>query len=100
MRRGSAQFERLAPRGGRILTSALDFKRPDESIPNLPSTLQAPQQEIQEVPTTQTVPIQEPGTRTRPSGVCWSRASQRENTHFLVADTFLCSFALKTWPPR
>ena len=94
------------------LTSALNFKKPDQSIPNLPSTLQALQQEIQEcvanlagttpytVPTTQTVPIQEPGTRTRPSGVCWSGANQRENTHFLVADTFLCSFALKTWPPR
>jgi phospholipase C len=64
------------------LTSALNFKKPDQSIPNLPSTLQAVQQEIQEcvanlagttpytVPTTQTVPIQEPGTPTRPSGVC------------------------------
>jgi phospholipase C len=64
------------------LTSALNFKKPDQSIPNLPSTLQAVQQEIQEcvanlagttpytVPTAQTVPIQEPGTPTRPSGVC------------------------------
>jgi len=64
------------------LTSALNFKKPDQSIPNLPSTLQALQQEIQEcvanlagttpytVPTTQTVPIQEPGSPTRPSGVC------------------------------
>jgi phospholipase C len=64
------------------LTSALNFNNPDQSIPNLPSTLQAVQQEIQEcvanlagttpytVPTAQTVPIQEPGTPTRPSGVC------------------------------
>jgi phospholipase C len=51
------------------LTGALDFRKPDQSIPNLPSRLQAPRQEIQEVPTTQTVPIQEPGSPTRPCGL-------------------------------
>jgi phospholipase C len=64
------------------LTSALNFKKPDQSIPNLPSTLPAVQQLIQEcvanlggttpytVPSTQTLPTQESGTPTRPSGVC------------------------------
>ena len=64
------------------LTSALNLKKPDQSIPNLPSTLPAVQQIIQQcaanlagttpytVPTTQTVPTQESGTATRPSGVC------------------------------
>jgi phospholipase C len=64
------------------LTSALNFQKPDQSIPNLPSTLPAVQQVIQQcvanlagttpyaVPTTQTVPTQESGTATRPSGVC------------------------------
>jgi phospholipase C len=64
------------------LTSALNLKKPDYSIPNLPSTLPAVQQVIQEcianlagtipytVPTTQTVPTQESGTPTHPSGVC------------------------------
>ncbi|MHB8499592.1 MAG: alkaline phosphatase family protein [Candidatus Acidiferrales bacterium] len=64
------------------LTSALNFKKPDPSIPNLPSTLPAVQQEIQEcvanlagttsyaVPSPQTLPTQEPGIATRPSGVC------------------------------
>jgi phospholipase C len=64
------------------LTSALNFKNPDPSIPSLPSTLPAIPQIIQQcaanlagttpytVPSTQTVPTQESGTATRPSGVC------------------------------
>src|SRR6202007_2963329 len=64
------------------LTSALNLKKPDQSIPNLPSTLPALQQEIQEcianlagttlssLPSQQTLPTQESGTPTRPSGVC------------------------------
>jgi phospholipase C len=64
------------------LTSALNFQKPSQSIPNLPSTLPALQQAIQQcaanlagttsytVPSTQTVPTQESGTATRPSGVC------------------------------
>jgi len=64
------------------LTSALNFKKPDPSIPNLPSTLPAVAQAIQQcivnlagttpypVPSTQTAPTQESGTATRPSGVC------------------------------
>jgi phospholipase C len=64
------------------LTSALNFKKPDQSIPNLPSTLPALQQVIEEctanlagtipysVPSTQTLPVQESGTPIRPSGVC------------------------------
>jgi phospholipase C len=64
------------------LTSALNFQKPDQSIPNLPSTLPAVQQVIQQcvanlagttsyaVPTAQTVPTQESGTATRPSGLC------------------------------
>ena len=64
------------------LTSALNFKKPDQSIPNLPSTVSAVQQVIQQcianlagttpyaVPTEQTLPTQESGTPTRPSGVC------------------------------
>ena len=64
------------------LTSALNFKRPDQSIPNLPVTLPAVQQVIQEcaanlagttpytAPSVQTVPTQESGTATHPSGVC------------------------------
>ena len=64
------------------LTSALNFKKPDQSIPNLPSTLPAVLQAIQQcaanlagttpytVPSTQTVPTQESGTAIRPSGVC------------------------------
>jgi len=64
------------------LTSALNFKKPDQSIPNLPSTLPAVAQVITEcianlagttpypVPTTQTLPAQESGTAVRPSGVC------------------------------
>jgi phospholipase C len=64
------------------LTSALNFQKPDQSIPNLPSTLPAVQQVIQQcianlagttsypVPATQALPPQEAGTPTRPSGVC------------------------------
>ena len=64
------------------LTSALNFKKPDLSIPNLPSTLPALSQVILQciatlvgttpypVPNTQTLPTQESGTATRPSGVC------------------------------
>jgi phospholipase C len=64
------------------LTSALNFKKPDQSIPNLPSTFPAVQPAIQQcvanlagttlytVPGTQAVPRQESGTATRPSGVC------------------------------
>jgi len=64
------------------LTSALNFKKPDQSIPNLPPTLPAVLTAIEQcaanlagttsyaVPTTQTVPTQESGTGTRPSGMC------------------------------
>jgi phospholipase C len=64
------------------LTSALNLKKPDQSIPNLPPTLPALQQVIQEcvanlagttpytVPSPQTEPAQESGTPIRPSGVC------------------------------
>src|SRR5467141_2974267 len=64
------------------LTSALNFRKPDQSIPNLPSTLAAIPQVIQQciaslagtapytVPTTQTLPTQESGTAARPSGLC------------------------------
>jgi phospholipase C len=64
------------------LTTALNFKKPDPSIPNLPSTLPALQQEIQQcvanlagttpytVPSPQTMPNQESGSATRPSGAC------------------------------
>src|SRR6201997_1615733 len=64
------------------LTSALNFKKPDQSIPNLPSTFPAIQQVIQQcaanlagttpytVPSPQTTPTQESGAATRPSGVC------------------------------
>lgn len=64
------------------LTSAFNFKAPDQSIPNLPSTLPATQQAIQQcvanlagttpypVPSPQTLPAQESGTAIRPSGVC------------------------------
>src|SRR6202040_2628851 len=62
------------------LTSALNFKKPDQSIPNLPPTLPAVLQAIEQcaanlagttsytVPTTQTVPTQESGAAARPSG--------------------------------
>ena len=63
------------------LTSAFNFNNPDSSIPNLPSTLQADAQAIQEcvnnlageiltVPSTQQLPTQESGSPTRPSGPC------------------------------
>lgn len=64
------------------LTSALNFKSPDQSIPNLPSTIPAVSQIIQEctdnlagfvpftVPATQTMPDQESGTAPSPSGAC------------------------------
>jgi len=64
------------------LTSALNFKKPDQSLPNLPSTLPAIPQAILQcaanlagttpytVPSPQTLPTQESGTAPRPSGVC------------------------------
>jgi phospholipase C len=64
------------------LTSALNFKNPDPSIPSLPSPLPAIPQIIQQcaanlagttsytVPSTQTLPTQESGSAIRPSGVC------------------------------
>jgi phospholipase C len=64
------------------LTSAFNFAAPDQSIPNLPSTLQAIPQIIQEcignlagtmpypVPNPQSLPPQEAGTSRRPSGLC------------------------------
>ena len=64
------------------LTSALNFKAPDHSLPNLPSPVSAIQQVLQQctadlagqtayaVPNSQTLPAQEAGTATRPSGVC------------------------------
>jgi phospholipase C len=64
------------------LTSALNFKKTDHSIPALPSTLPGDPQAIQQcaanlagttpytVPGTQTLPTQDSGTATRPSGVC------------------------------
>jgi phospholipase C len=64
------------------LTSAINFKKPDQSIPNLPSTLPAIQQVIQEcvanlagttpypVPNPQGLPSQEAGTALKPSGQC------------------------------
>jgi phospholipase C len=64
------------------LTGALNFKKPDQSIPNLPSTVPAILQAIQEcainlagtipyaVPSTQVLPTQESGIANRPSGMC------------------------------
>jgi len=64
------------------LTSAFNFKTTDQSNPNLPSTIPGTQQAIQQcvanlagttpfpVPNPQTMPTQEPGTATRPSGLC------------------------------
>ena len=64
------------------LTSAFNFKSPDQSIPTLPSTIQGDSQAIQQcvsslagfvpyaVPATQALPSQESGTPTRPSGPC------------------------------
>jgi phospholipase C len=64
------------------LTSAFNFKAPDTSIPNLPATVPAIGQAIQQcadnlagftaypVPATQTPPTQETGTASKPSGTC------------------------------
>ena len=64
------------------LTSAFNFKTTDQSNPNLLSTIPGTQQAIQQcvanlagttpfpVPNPQTMPTQEPGTATRPSGLC------------------------------
>lgn len=64
------------------MTTALNFKAPDTSIPPLPSTSSALQQVIQEctanlagttpytVPSTQAIPMQETGTALKPSGPC------------------------------
>lgn len=64
------------------LTTAFNFAAPDTSVPNLPSTLQAIPQVIQQceatlagttpypVPNPQTLPMQESGTAPKPSGPC------------------------------
>ncbi len=64
------------------MTSAFNFKAPDQSIPNLPSTVSALTQTISAcataladsvaptVPASQSLPAQETGSPTRPSGVC------------------------------
>ena len=64
------------------LTSALNFKAPDQSFPTLPATLQGVPQAIQQcannlagftpyaLPSPQTAPTQESGTAPKPSGVC------------------------------
>jgi len=64
------------------LTSALNFKSPNTQIPNLPPTIPAVSQAIQQcannlagftpytVPATQTMPTQETGTAPKPSGTC------------------------------
>jgi len=64
------------------LTTAFNFAAPDTSVPNLPSTLQAIPQVIQQcaanlagttpynVPNPQTLPTQESGTAPKPSGPC------------------------------
>jgi phospholipase C len=64
------------------MTSAFNFKAPDQSIPNLPSTIPPVAQIIQEctnnlagftpytVPSPQISPTQESGTAQKPSGVC------------------------------
>jgi phospholipase C len=64
------------------MTSALNFKAPDTSIPNLPATIPAIAQAIQQcasnlagfapytVPSPQAAPMQESGTAPKPSGVC------------------------------
>jgi phospholipase C len=64
------------------LTSALNLKAPDTSIPNLPATIPAVAQTIQEcannlagftpytLPATQALPVQESGTAPKPSGTC------------------------------
>jgi phospholipase C len=64
------------------LTTAFNFKSPDQSVPNLPSTIPAILQIIQQctatlagtipysVPNPQTSATQESGTAPRPSGPC------------------------------
>lgn len=64
------------------MTSAFNFTKPDTSIPSLPSTTAALQDAITScvsnlagftpypLPATQTMPTQETGTPTRPSGTC------------------------------
>ncbi len=64
------------------LTSAFNFKSPDQSIPSLPSTIQADAQAITQceatlagtiaypMPASQSLPSQESGAPTRPSGTC------------------------------
>jgi phospholipase C len=64
------------------LTSAFNFKKPDTSIPTLPSTLPPISSILQEctanlagttpypVPNPQGMPSQEPGTAPKPSGLC------------------------------
>jgi phospholipase C len=64
------------------LTTALNFKKVDTSVPGLPSTVNAIPQIIQQcaanlagttpyaVPATQSLPTQEAGTPARPSGTC------------------------------
>jgi phospholipase C len=64
------------------MTSTFNFKAPDQSIPNLPSTVAAIPQIIQEcaanlagttaytLPSPQVAPTQETGTASKPSGVC------------------------------
>jgi phospholipase C len=64
------------------LTSALNFQGPDNSIPSLPATIPAIPQMIQEcaanlagtraytLPNPQTLPTQESGQASHPSGVC------------------------------
>jgi phospholipase C len=63
------------------MSSAFNFKAPDQSIPNLPSPITAISQTISacvtnltgasiSVPTSQSLPTQESGGATRPSGVC------------------------------
>jgi phospholipase C len=64
------------------LTSALNFKSPDTSIPQLPSPITPTSQAIQEcianlagttayaIPPTQAMPAQEAGTAKKPSGTC------------------------------
>lgn len=80
------------------LTSALNFKSPDESIPNLPSTLPAVAQIIQScvanlvgttpytVPSTQAVATQESGNRV---------SSQRRVLNSLLSDNFPTSYPHK-----
>jgi phospholipase C len=64
------------------LTSAFNFKAPDQSVPTLPATLSTIPNVLEEcianlagtapytVPNPQTLPTQEAGTASRPSGSC------------------------------